>query len=71
MNHNGFDLGAAARQTMIDEGFEPDFPPAVEAQMAALRETQPAPRVDAGVKDLRGLLWSSIDNDTSARSRSG
>lgn len=64
MNHNGFDLSAAARQTMIDEGFSPDFPPAVETQMAALRK-QPAVHADAALKDLRGLLWSSIDNDTS------
>ena len=54
----------AARQTMIDAGFQPDFPPAVETQMAALRR-QPAVHANASVKDLRALLWSSIDNDTS------
>jgi exoribonuclease-2 len=64
MNHNGFDLFAAARQTMLDEGFQPDFPPAVEQQMAALRAQSP---VSPGreIRDLRSLLWSSIDNDTS------
>ena len=64
MNHNGFDLSAAARQTMIDEGFQPDFPPAVQAQMAVLR-AQPAVHANGAMRDLRALLWSSIDNDTS------
>jgi len=66
MNHNGFDLFAAARQTMIDNGFEPDFPPAAEQQMAALRAQSPgAPAAGNDIRDLRSLLWSSIDNDTS------
>ena len=64
MPHNGFDLFAAAHQTMIDEGFQPDFPPAVELQMSALRARPPV-SAGANVLDLRGLLWSSIDNDTS------
>ena len=55
-----FDLAAAARQEMIDHGFEPDFPPAAERQLAALRY-QP----DGGLRDLTTLLWSSIDNDDS------
>ena len=29
MADSGFDLFAAARQEMIDEGFDPDFPPEV------------------------------------------
>ncbi len=64
MSHNGFDLYAAAHQTMIDNGFHPDFSPEVEHQMAALRAQTALPE-HAGVKDLRALLWSSIDNDTS------
>ncbi len=64
MNHNGFDLAAAARQTMIDTGFQPDFPPEVEWQLAALRAQSPVP-VNGSVRDLRSMLWSSIDNDTS------
>lgn len=55
-----FDLAAAARQEMIDHGFEPDFPPEVERQLAAL-----PPRPDTGLRDLTSLLWSSIDNDDS------
>lgn len=64
MPHTGFDLAAAARQEMIDEGFDPDFPPGVTEQLAALAAKPPsAPGGD--VRDLRSLLWSSIDNDTS------
>jgi exoribonuclease-2 len=65
MNQNGFDLFAAARQTMIEKGFQPDFPPAVERQMAALRAQAPVRGGASDIKDLRSLLWSSIDNDTS------
>lgn len=64
MTHSGFDLFAAAHQEMIDEGFQPDFPPEVARQLDALK-TRAAPGADAGVQDLRSLLWSSIDNDTS------
>jgi len=55
-----FDLAAAARQEMLDHGFEPDFPPEAERQLAAIR-AQP----DRGLRDLTALLWSSIDNDDS------
>jgi exoribonuclease-2 len=55
-----YDLNAAALQTVTDNGFHPNFP--AEA-MAELNELVPV-RV-AGAADLRGLLWSSIDNDTS------
>ena len=45
---------------MIDRGFRPDFEPEVEAQVAALRRT-PDLATPAGMRDLRSLLWSSID----------
>ncbi len=61
MSHSTFNLSAAARQEMIDHGFDPDFSPDVDRQIEALK-TQPAPTVDV---DLRAMLWSSIDNDTS------
>ena len=41
-------------------GLEPDFPAAARAQLAHL---QPEPQ--NGLRDLRGLAWSSIDNDDS------
>ena len=63
-NHaHGFDLGATARRSMIEHGFEPDYPPAVQQQLEELRAHPP--QAPAGARDLRGLLWSSIDNDTS------
>src|SRR5713226_1505211 len=64
MSHIGFDLSAAARQEMIEEGFHPDFPPEINNQVAALRG-RAAALTDGDVRDLRQLLWSSIDNDTS------
>jgi len=62
---NHYDLAALARQEMIAEGFTPDFPPEVARQVAALRAHTVQPAPDGAVRDLRGLLWSSIDNDTS------
>lgn len=58
-----YDLAALARQEMIAEGFDPDFPPEVARQVAALRAHPPSST--DGAQDLRALLWSSIDNDTS------
>ena len=49
---------------MIHEGFNPDFAPGTEAQVDALKN-QPAVVPSDQIRDLRGLLWSSIDNDTS------
>src|SRR5579863_9800729 len=63
MVHGGFDLLAAARRDMVQQGFEPDFPPGADQQVAELEKQAPVPLT--GMKDLRGLLWSSIDNDTS------
>jgi VacB/RNase II family 3'-5' exoribonuclease len=58
-----FDLHAAARQSMIEHGFEPDFPPEVGRELAA--HAAHPPNADKDAEDLRHLLWSSIDNDTS------
>ena len=55
-------LAAVAHQAMIERGLEPDFPSAVQQEMAGIRE--PA-RLTPGVRDLRHLLWASIDNDDS------
>ncbi|HEX8285576.1 MAG TPA: RNB domain-containing ribonuclease [Pyrinomonadaceae bacterium] len=59
------DLRAIARAAVADAGFEPDFPAEVgrELEEAALAGARAA--ADAGVRDLRGLLWSSIDNKES------
>ena len=64
-NATHFDLQAAARQTMLEHGFEPEFPAGVQQQVEQLRLHGPAVVAGGAIRDLRGLLWSSIDNDTS------
>jgi exoribonuclease-2 len=59
-----FDLQAAAKQLMLENGFEPEFPPAVAQQLAEIK-SKPPQAAPGNVQDLRKLLWSSIDNDTS------
>lgn len=65
MPDRGFDLIAAARQEMIDEGFDPDFPPGVDDQLTEIQSRLGAAQSLNGERDLRSLPWSSIDNDTS------
>ncbi|MGA3242138.1 MAG: RNB domain-containing ribonuclease [Bryobacteraceae bacterium] len=60
MPQDSFDLVAASRREMIDQGFAPDIP-ADAMQQAQGIHVQP----DASLRDLTGLLWSSIDNDDS------
>jgi exoribonuclease-2 len=55
-------LSTIARRAMIERGMEPDFSPAVQREVASLRGPAAA---GAGVRDLRELLWASIDNDDS------
>jgi VacB/RNase II family 3'-5' exoribonuclease len=59
-----FNLVAAAHAAMIEHGFQPDFPDGTDKELAAI-EAHPEPPVVPGIQDLRNLLWSSIDNDTS------
>lgn len=54
------ELESIARGAMRTYGLEPDFPPDALAQLQ--RQVPPLP---AGLQDLRGLPWSSIDNDDS------
>jgi len=61
----GFDLVGRAHAAMLDQGFLPDFSPAVLAEVARVMGSAPPSSPEAGVEDLRGLLWSSIDNDDS------
>mgnify|MGYP001555599977 CR=1 FL=1 len=68
MNGHPFDLVAAALAEMVREGFHPDFPDGTAEQVAGIRAASgPAsgPAPGTGVRDLRGRVWSSIDNDTS------
>ena len=50
---------------MLEHGFEPDFPPGVPQQLAELKTHPPQATPDSDIRDLRQLLWSSIDNGTS------
>jgi VacB/RNase II family 3'-5' exoribonuclease len=59
----GADLVARAHAAMLDKGFLPDFAPAVLSEVQAVLARSPSP--PPAVEDLRGLLWSSIDNDDS------
>ena len=59
-----FNLVAAAHAAMIEHGFQPDFPAGTDAELAAI-QAQPAFPPPTASTDLRSLLWSSIDNDTS------
>src|SRR5580658_5196634 len=60
MPQNSFDLVAASRREMIEHGFTPDIPAEALQQVNSIR-AQP----DPSLRDLTGLLWSSIDNDDS------
>jgi exoribonuclease-2 len=59
-----FNLVAAAHASMIEHGFQPDFPAGTDTELAAI-EALPDASAIPGIQDLSGLLWSSIDNDTS------
>ncbi len=59
------DLQAMAAQIMMEHGFEPEFPPAVQQQLADIKARPPLATPSSNTPDLRNLLWSSIDNDTS------
>jgi len=55
-------LADIARQAMIERGLEPDFPPAAEQQVDTIDE---AAKASDDVRDMRAMLWCSIDNDDS------
>jgi VacB/RNase II family 3'-5' exoribonuclease len=56
------ELNRIAQRAMREHGLEPDFPAAALAQLRAI--TGP-PAAAATLRDLRPLLWCSIDNDDS------
>ena len=64
-NSNGGALKSIARRAMLDNGLDPDFAPAVAEQLRGV--DKPAREAGAQVRDLRALLWCSIDNDDSRR----
>ncbi len=54
------DLETLARESMQAKGFDPDFSAEVLTQSRSISMT-----TSPGTRDLRSLLWSSIDNDFS------
>jgi exoribonuclease-2 len=60
-----FNLIASAHAAMLENGFQPDFPAGTDEEIAAIVNQTPVPADTTGFTDLRNLLWSSIDNDTS------
>jgi len=56
-------LQAIARRVMLARGLAPEFPPAAMLELDAIRA--PATATSAAARDLRSLLWCSIDNDDS------
>jgi VacB/RNase II family 3'-5' exoribonuclease len=63
MIHHRQRLQAIAQRAMRERGFLPEFSTAAIAQAEQL--TQPASDRDPALRDLRQLLWCSIDNDDS------
>ncbi len=55
-------LAAIARRAMTERGMEPEFPAAVQQELASIAGPAAA---TSEVRDLRDRLWSSIDNDDS------
>jgi exoribonuclease II len=62
---HGFDLAQAALDEMHEAGFRPEFGAGVAEQVAGVEAKAAAAKANAGMEDLSGLGWSSIDNDTS------
>ena len=56
-------LQSIAHQAMLDRGLLPDFSAAALAELGRLQI--PAPTEGEPARDLRNLLWASIDNDDS------
>jgi VacB/RNase II family 3'-5' exoribonuclease len=56
-------LQRIAHQAMLDRGLLPDFSPEALAELDKMPD--PSALADKSPRDLRGLLWASIDNDDS------
>lgn len=58
-------LRAIAIAAMRERGLAPEFPADVLEEAASARAAAPQPVASGGPRDLRSLLWCSIDNDDS------
>ncbi len=61
-NRNRSILHEIARKAMLDRGLLPEFSSAALQELTILKENKP---VSGSIRDLRNLLWCSIDNDDS------
>lgn len=59
------DLQVVARQVMLEHGFQPEFSAGAQEQLQEIKMRPPQTGAGGNIRDLRNLLWSSIDNDTS------
>ena len=56
-------LQRIAHRAMLEKGLVPDFSPQALAELGAIHG--PATQAEGSIRDLRNLLWCSIDNDDS------
>jgi exoribonuclease-2 len=63
MKHHRADLKSIARRAMIERGLLPDFSAVAMAELAHMEAVTTDQHSD--IRDLRDLLWASIDNDDS------
>jgi VacB/RNase II family 3'-5' exoribonuclease len=56
-------LQRIAHRVMLERGLVPDFPPQALAELDGIHGS--ATRTEGSTRDLRNLLWCSIDNDDS------
>ena len=64
-NHSrtdSLDLSSIAHKAMIDAGFVPDMPQSLKDELRLIQSEDQSAASDASARDLRALLWSSIDN---------
>ncbi|HET9742834.1 MAG TPA: RNB domain-containing ribonuclease [Terriglobales bacterium] len=62
---SSIDLHSIARQVIRERGFNPQFSPEAQQQLARITSHPVAASPSGDIRDLRHLLWSSIDNDDS------
>ena len=63
INTQRITLQQVARRAMIERGFHTDFPDEVLEELKAI--TNPVNTKQAPIKDMRNLIWCSIDNEDS------
>ncbi len=60
--HASIDLRARAFRAMQEEGFVPVLPPEAQREVDSIQSGPDSSVLSSGIRDLRSMLWSSIDN---------